>query len=61
VGRKGSTQSTIVLLPSSRDKTLSLFRQIEFTADLLATELISRQSLAGLYDLQDNSLHEISY
>lgn len=61
VGGKTPIQSTIVLLPGLRGTTLSLFRQIEFIADLLATELMCRQSLAGLYDLQGNSLHEISY
>lgn len=61
VGGAASNQSTIVVLPGLRGKTLSLFRQIEFTADLLVAELLTRKSLAGFYDLQGNSLHEISY
>jgi hypothetical protein len=61
VGGASRTQSTIVLLPGLLDRTLGLFRQIEFVADLLVAELLNRQSLAGLYDLQGNSLHELGY
>jgi len=61
VGCKSPTQCTVVLLPGLVGKTIGLFRQIEFIADLLTAELQHRHTLASLYALQSNSLREIRY
>lgn len=58
---KSLAGSTVVLFPDTQARKTSLFRQIEFVADLLVVELLRHNSLAGLYDLQGNSLRELGY
>jgi hypothetical protein len=38
-----------------------MYRQIEFIADVLADELLRRGELAIFYNLQGNSILELSY
>lgn len=61
VGGRSLTESTVVLVPGIARRTLGLFRQIEFIADLLSVELLQRQNLAAFYELQNNALQEIGY
>jgi hypothetical protein len=58
---KSLAGSTVVLLPNLLFKTTSLFRQIESVADLLVVELLRRNSLGGLYDLEGSALRELGY
>lgn len=61
-GRGGdTTRSSVVLLPGAMVKNAGIFRQIEWVADLLANELSRRQTLAGFYGLQSDSLQELNY
>ena len=56
-----STRSTLVLVPGYLRESTKIFRQIEFIADLLAAELVSRQKLANFYELQNHRLRKLSY
>jgi hypothetical protein len=61
-GAKGAkTKSTVVLIEDSASSKEKVFRQIEFVADILADELVRRQELAVLYNLQGSSILEQSY
>jgi hypothetical protein len=58
---KTETKSAVVLFESSAHQKEKLYRQIEFIADVLADELLRRRELASLYNLQGNSILELSY
>lgn len=58
---KVETRSAVVLLESCARPKENLYRQIEFIADLLADELLRRRELAVFYNLQGNSILELSY
>ena len=58
---KSYAGSTVVILPDLLCSKTHLFRQIECVADRLVAELLRRQSLAGLYNLHGDSLHELPY
>jgi hypothetical protein len=58
---QGATKSTVVLFEGVFGAKASIFRQIEFIADVLADELLRRQSLAVLYNMQGNEILELAY
>lgn len=58
---QAETRSAVVLFESCADPKENLYRQIEFVADLLADELLHRRELATFYNLQGNSVLELSY
>jgi len=58
---KSATKSTVVLFECCADPKERLFRQIEFVADVLAGELLRRRQLAVFYNLQGDSILELSY
>jgi hypothetical protein len=58
---RNAAGSTVVLVQGPMKSKVRTFRQIESIADLLANELSSRQVLASFYNLQSNSLQEMSY
>ena len=60
-GEGGATKSTVVIFESSAGPKEKMYRQIEFIADVLADELLRRKELAVFYNLQDNSIFELSY
>ena len=51
----------MVLFGCCADRKENLYRQIEFVADLLAEELLRRGDVATFYNLQGNSVLELSY
>lgn len=53
--RSNTTLSTVVILSGSRTNHPAVFRRIEMVADLLAEELTRYGSLAGFYELFDES------
>jgi hypothetical protein len=59
--KKAATKSAVVLIESRAHLKEKLYRQIEFIADVLADELIRRRELAIFYNLQGNSVLELSY
>jgi hypothetical protein len=56
-----ATKSTVVIFEGLFGAKANIFRQIEFIADVLADELLRRQSLAVFYNLQGNGILELSY
>jgi hypothetical protein len=56
-----ATKSTVVIFERSAGPIEKLYRQIEFIADVLADELLRRKELAVFYNLQNNSILELSY
>ena len=56
-----SPKSTLVLVPGPFPGNANIFRRVEFVADLLARQLLAKKKLAGFYELNENSLHELSY
>jgi hypothetical protein len=58
---RDAAKSTVVLFESCAGARGKIFRQIEFIADLLADELQRRRELAVFYNLQGNSILELSY
>jgi hypothetical protein len=56
-----ATKSTVVIFECSAGPKEKIYRQIEFIADVLADELLRRKELAVFYNLQDNSILELSY
>ena len=56
---RDTTKSTIVLFDGAFGPTI--FRQIEFIADVLADELLRRQTLAAFYNMQGNEILELAY
>lgn len=54
-------ESTVVLLENILGPKAAIFRQIESVADLLADELLRRQTLAGFYNLQGYEILELAY
>ena len=55
------TRSTVALFEGGYGPRASIFRQIEFIADLLSEELLRRKSLAIFYDVQGNEIRELAY
>lgn len=60
VSQPQTTNSTIVILPSTHTNRPSLFRSIEIVADLLAEELARRGHLDDFYDLTDVSFFALA-
>jgi len=58
---RDDTKSTVVLFECGAGCKEKIFRQIEFIADVLAEELLRRQSLAVFYNLQGNEVLELTY
>ena len=58
---KAETKSAVVLFEAYAWPKEKMYRQIEFIADVLADELLRRRELAVFYNLQGNSIHELSY
>ena len=58
---QAETKSVVVLFECCAERKENLYRQIEFAADLLADELLRRGDLATFYNLQGNSVLELSY
>jgi hypothetical protein len=58
---QAETKSAVVLFESGAYPKEKLYRQIEFIADLLADELLRRRELASFYNLQGDSILELSY
>jgi hypothetical protein len=58
---RNEAKSTVVLFEGFSSPKASLFRQIEFIADVLADELLRRQSLAVFYNMKDNAILELAY
>jgi hypothetical protein len=58
---KAATNSAVVLFKSHAHPKEKMYRHIEFIADALADELLRRRRLAALYNLQGNSIIELSY
>jgi hypothetical protein len=58
---KSATRSAVVLFEACACPKEKMYRQIEFIADLLADELLRRRELATFYNLQGNSVLELSY
>jgi hypothetical protein len=56
-----ATKSTVVLFENVASPKATLFRKIEFIADVLADELLRRQSLAVFYNMKDNAILELAY
>jgi hypothetical protein len=56
-----ATKSTVVIFECSTGAKERIYRQIEFIADVLADELLRRKELAVFYNLQDNSILELSH
>jgi len=56
-----TTCSTVVVLPVTSAIRISLFRQIESIADLLASELLRDGRLGGMYEFSGERLTEVSY
>ncbi|HXH67015.1 MAG TPA: hypothetical protein VNI81_07425 [Candidatus Limnocylindrales bacterium] len=56
-----ATKSTVVIFECSTGAKDKIYRQIEFVADVLADELLRRKELAVFYNLQENSILELSY
>jgi len=60
-GRKTATKSAVVLFEPHGVRKEQMYRLIEFIADVLADELLRRRELAAFYNLQGNSILELSY
>ena len=58
---KSATKSAVVVFESADHPKEKLYRQIEWIADVLADELVRRRKLATFYNLQGNSVLELSY
>ncbi len=58
---RNATRSTVVLFDGVFGPKANIFRRIEFVADLLADELVRRQSLAVFYNMQGNEILTLSY
>jgi len=58
---KRETKSTVVLFEGTLGLKSTLFRQIESIADMLADELLFRQGLGVLYNLQGHEILELAY
>ena len=56
-----ATKSTVVIFEDLFGAKANIFRQIEFIADVLADELLRRQSLAVFYNMQGNEILELGY
>jgi len=56
-----ATKSTVVVFECRECPKEKMYRRIEFIADVLADELLRRQELAVFYNLQGNSVLELSY
>jgi hypothetical protein len=56
-----ATKSTVVIFECSASSRDKMYRRIEFIADVLADELVRRRELAVFYNLQGNSVLELSY
>ena len=56
-----ATKSTVVIFECGASPKEKMYRQIEFVADVLADELLRRRKLAVFYNLQGNSILELSY
>jgi hypothetical protein len=54
-------KSTVVIFESLAGPRETLYRQIEFIAGVLADELLRRRELAVFYNLQGNTILELSY
>jgi hypothetical protein len=59
--QKTATKSAVVLFEPHGVGKEKLYRLIEFIADVLADELLRRRELAAFYNLQGNSILELSY
>jgi hypothetical protein len=53
--------STVVVLPACPVAHTSIFRQIEFIADLLAAELLHDGRLGAMYEFTGGQINEIFY
>jgi hypothetical protein len=58
---RNATKSTVVLFEGAFGPKSNVFREIEFIADILADELLRRQSLAVFYNIQGNEILELGY
>jgi hypothetical protein len=50
-----------VLFDGAFEPKANIFRQIEFIADVLADELLRRQTLAAFDNMQGNEILELAY
>jgi hypothetical protein len=58
---RSATKSTVVLFECPFGGKANIYRQIESIADVLAEELMRRQSLAVFYDMQADRILELAY
>ena len=58
---RDATKSTVVLFEGVTSPKGIHFRKIEFIADVLAEELLRRQSLAVFYNMKGNAILELAY
>jgi len=58
---RNTTKSTVVVFDGVPFPKAILFRQIEYIADVLADELLRRQSLAVFYNLKGNEIQRLAY
>lgn len=58
---RSATKSTVVLFECAFGGKANIYRQIEFIADVLAEELVRRQSLAVFYNMQGDRILELAY
>jgi hypothetical protein len=58
---RNATKSTVVLFEGAFGPKSNVFREIEYIADILADELLRRQSLAVFYNIQGNEILELAY
>lgn len=56
-----ATKTSVVLFEDVFGGKANFFRQIEFVADILADELLRRQSLAVFYNMRGNGILELAY
>jgi len=58
---RGATKSTVVLFEGVFGAKASIFREIEYVADVLSVELLRRHSLAIFYNMQGSGILELAY
>ncbi len=58
---KNGVRSSLVLVHGELTREGTIYREIEYVADILAEKLRQQQELAVLYNLQGNVLRELGY
>jgi hypothetical protein len=59
VNEEQTTFSTVVILPDSRVSKVTLYRQIDHVADVLAEKLVLSPQIAGMYEFERGALVEV--